>query len=237
MWDEQFAALAHHFRVLRFDARGYGRSSLPGGPASFGDDLVALMDVVGIDEAALVGLSFGARVALETALARARRASALVLASPTLRDRPRSQEVRRFAAQEDELFDRGEVEAAIELGLRFWLAGPRRRLEDIDPTLRDRLAAMGRDAYEKYVAADPKPSPEPPPPDHDLGRITAPTLVVVGELDVAEVRATAKRLQAEIAAARSVVLASAGHMLSLERPGEFRELVIDFLSPSHGRTT
>jgi copper chaperone len=61
MWNKQFAALAERFLVLRFDARGHGRSSLPGTPSSFADDLVALLDVVGIDEAALVGLSFGAR--------------------------------------------------------------------------------------------------------------------------------------------------------------------------------
>jgi 3-oxoadipate enol-lactonase len=232
MWDEQFAALAERFRVLRFDARGYGRSSLPAGPSSFVDDLVALMDVVGIDAAALVGLSFGARVALEAALTHPRRPFALVLASPTLRDRPRSQAIRRFAVQEDELVGRGEVDAAIELGHRFWLAGPQRPLEDIDPRLRDRLAAMERQAYAKYLAAEPKPAPEIPPPDHEFDRITVPTLVVVGELDVADVLATATRLQGEIAMARKVVFADAGHIVSMERPSEFTELITEFLTAS-----
>jgi 3-oxoadipate enol-lactonase len=191
---------------------------------------VGLMDVVGIDQAALVGLSLGARVALETALIHPRRASALVLASPTLRDTPRSQALRRFAEEEEDLVDRGEVEAAIELGHRFWIAGPHRRLEDVDPGLRDRLAAMEREAYAKFQAAEPESTPEVPPPDHELARIAVPTLVVVGELDVADVLVTAARLEAEIPKARKVVFADVGHMVSMERPSKFTELIIDFLT-------
>jgi 3-oxoadipate enol-lactonase len=91
---------------------------------------------------------------------------------------------------------------------------------------------MEREAYAKYQAADPESTPEVPPPDHEFGRITVPTLVVVGELDVADVLVTAARLQAEIPFARKVVFADVGHMLSMERPSEFTELIIEFLLES-----
>ena len=71
------------------------------------------MDAVGLEAATSVGLSTGARVAVETALEHPRRASALVPASPVLRDQPRPPEVRRFAADVDGLFERGDIEAAM----------------------------------------------------------------------------------------------------------------------------
>jgi 3-oxoadipate enol-lactonase len=230
MWDEHVAALAERFRVLRFDARGCGRSSLSGGPSSSVEDLVGLLDEVAFERGALVGLSRGARVAIETALLYPARVSALVLAAPTLRGRQRPADVRRFAAQEDELVERGEVDAAIEAGHRLWLAGPHRRLEDIDPVLRRRLADMERDAYATYLAADPKPGPDAPPPDYELGRIAIPTLVVVGELDVDEVLENAERLEAEIPGACKVVMPAVGHMVSLECPHDFTRLIVDFLT-------
>src|SRR5918912_3351396 len=70
IWDAHVAPLAERFTVLRFDARGHGRS--PGGAEPFSrvDDLFAVMDAAGVARAALVGVSQGARVALEAALAR-----------------------------------------------------------------------------------------------------------------------------------------------------------------------
>ena len=230
MWDEQYPRLAERFSVLRFDARGHGRSSLPAGSSSFVDDLIGLMDAVGLEAATLVGLSTGARVAVETALAHPGRVSALVLASPVVRDQPRSAEVIRFAADEDALFERGDIEAAIELGQRFWVAGPHRQLEDIDLSVRERLSEMGRQAFANYLAADPKPGPEREPPDLQLARITVPTLVVVGQLDIEEILATAARLETEIPTARLLTVADVGHMISLERPSDFTEMVMDFLT-------
>ena len=89
---------------------------------------------------------------------------------------------------------------------------------------------MGRQAYANYLAADPKPGPEREPPDLQLARITVPTLVVVGQLDIEEIHATAARLATEIATARKMTVADVGHMISLERPSEFTELVMDFLT-------
>src|SRR5687768_7725407 len=56
MWDGQYPRLAEQFSVLRFDARGHGRSSLPAGSSSFVDDLIGLMDAAGLEAATLVGL-------------------------------------------------------------------------------------------------------------------------------------------------------------------------------------
>ena len=79
---------------------------------------------------------------------------------------------------------------------------------------------MGRQAFANYLAADPKPGPERASPDLQLARIAVPALVVVGELDIEEIRATAARLATEIHAARRVTVADVGHMISLEGPSD-----------------
>ncbi len=86
MWDEQFGVFSRTHRVLRFDFRGYGRSSRPepGRPYSHVDDLAAVMDAAGVERAALIGNSMGGQVAVDFALTHPARVSALVLASPAL---------------------------------------------------------------------------------------------------------------------------------------------------------
>ena len=67
MWDPQWRVLAQRYRVIRYDLRGYGESSLPAAPYSHVDDLLALIDFLGAAPAHLVGLSLGGRVALRVA--------------------------------------------------------------------------------------------------------------------------------------------------------------------------
>src|SRR5690349_14993808 len=65
MWDAQFAAFAQRYRVLRYDARGFGRSGVPGAEHySHADDLHALLGHLGIAQAALIGFSLGGGIAL-----------------------------------------------------------------------------------------------------------------------------------------------------------------------------
>src|SRR5947209_8694969 len=68
MWDEQMPVLAERYRVVRYDLRGFGRSKMVAGAFSHRADLAALLDALGIASAALVGCSFGGRVATEFAL-------------------------------------------------------------------------------------------------------------------------------------------------------------------------
>jgi len=69
-WDSVFLKLAEHFRVIRYDRRGYGESDKPGAPPSVhADDLRALIDALGLTTVALVGNSMGALIALQVASA------------------------------------------------------------------------------------------------------------------------------------------------------------------------
>jgi 3-oxoadipate enol-lactonase len=86
IWHDQVAAFAERYRVVRYDLRGWGRSPRHKGVYRYAEDLAALLDCLGIERAALVGLYSGADVALDLALERPERVAALVLVEPFLSD-------------------------------------------------------------------------------------------------------------------------------------------------------
>ena len=86
MWDEQEAALAGDFRILRYDKRGHGKSAPVEGPYSFDDlidDIVGLWDRLGIRQSYVVGLSIGGMTAQGLTLRHADRVAATVMANTT----------------------------------------------------------------------------------------------------------------------------------------------------------
>jgi 3-oxoadipate enol-lactonase len=230
MWDELVEALAPEFTVLRYDMRGYGESTLPPGPFSQSGDLLALLDHVGIDRAALVGVSYGARVALDTAFVAPDRVTGLVLASSGLRDHEWSSVVREFGDEEERLLD-SDLAAATDLNVRLWVDGPNRGPDAVREEARERVRTMQQRAFEVQVAAyeaQPAPGPEDPV-NVRLDAIEAPALVVVGAADLPDFLEIADRLEAELPDARKIVLADTAHTIPLERPDEFRDLTLEFL--------
>ena len=224
-------AFAERFRVARYDARGFGDSPLPGGPFSFVDDLGGLLDHLGLERAALVGNSLGARTALEHTLVHPERTSALVLVGAPPMGAPSSAELEAFDTEETALLEASKLEEAVELNLRIWLA------DDVEPALRARVREMQRRAFEVDLAAyarDPEPGPiswlDDPPVWERLREIACPTLVIVGDRDVSDMDVAADRLTAGIAGARKVVMPGAAHVPARERPEEFNRIVLEFLA-------
>jgi 3-oxoadipate enol-lactonase len=236
MWDAEFPALAERYRVLRFDLRGYGRSDLPPGPFSFVDDLRALLDEAGLERTALVGVSAGAALALDFAVAEPERVIGLVLGAPGIGGLDWSEEVQRFAEREDELLDAGDLDGAVELNLRMWVDGPRRGPDAVDQAVRAKVGEMQRRAFEVQLAAfaaDEQPGPQhrlDPPAIERLEEIRVPALVIVGAADVEDVLERAEILATGIRSARKVVFPDVAHMVNLERPAEFLALVDEFLA-------
>ena len=230
MWDELVEALAPEFTVLRYDMRGYGNSTLPPGPFSQSGDLLALLNHVGIERAALVGVSYGGRVALDTAFVAPERVTRLVLVAAGLRDHEWSNVVRRFGDEEERLLESGDLTAATDLNVRLWVDGPNRGPDPVREAVRERVRTMQRRAFEiqePAYAATPPPGPEDPV-NVRIDEIRAPALVVVGDADAPDFPEIADRLEAELPNARKVVLPDTAHTIPLERPDEFRELTLEF---------
>ena len=230
MWDREFPALAERCQVLRYDLRGFGRSPLPAEDWSSVDDLRGLLDGAGIDRAALVGVSAGAAIGLDFALAHPDRVRGLVLAAPAIGGLAWSEEVQQFGEREDALLEAGDLDGAVELNLRMWVDGPRRGPDAVDPAVRAKVGEMQRDAFEVQLAAEPGELRRLDPPAIErLEDVAAPTLVIVGDADVRDVLERGELLAGRVPGSRKVVLPDTAHMVNLERPDEFLRLLLDFL--------
>jgi pimeloyl-ACP methyl ester carboxylesterase len=234
LWDAQLPALAPSFRVVRYDVAGFGQSPLPPGSLSHVHDLRALLAHVGVERAAVVGNSMGGRIALEYALSFPRLVDALVLIAPGLADHDWSEEMQRADDEETQRFEAGDFEGAAESQLRFWVDGPSRGPDAVDPALRERARRMILRSYELYAeaakAGEPKAEWLDPPSSARLNELVVPTLVVVGDQDASDLLEIAERLEREIAGARKAIVPGAAHLLPLERPDELNRLLLEFLA-------
>jgi 3-oxoadipate enol-lactonase len=225
MWQPQWEPLAERFRAVSCDMRGWGDTPLPAERFSNAEDVVALLDHLGIDRAAIVGSSYGGRVALEIAATYADRVGRLVLLCPAFRGLDPTADADAFDEREEALAEAGDVDGLVELNMATWL-GP-----DADEPTRELLAEMQRHAFEVQLAADARPEqPELDSVDVDPTLIACPTTVVAGRHDMDLFQAIAAHLATTIPDARLIELDWAGHLPSLERPEETTRLIIDALS-------
>jgi pimeloyl-ACP methyl ester carboxylesterase len=238
MWEAQLEPFAASHRVIRYDIRGFGESLPPDGSWSQYGDLLALLDELLIGRAHLIGASIGAGIAVEAALARPSAVASLTLAAPggALYGSPPS-ELRSVWAAEIEALDRGDLNAAVEINLRTWVDGPSRGPEDVDQGVRAKVARMQREAFE-LPEWDQAAAPEhelSPPVSVRLNEIGCPVLVVVGSGDQPSTIAAAERIAGEAPEARLAVWPDVAHMLTMERPGPFADLVLAFLDEVESR--
>jgi pimeloyl-ACP methyl ester carboxylesterase len=231
MWDPQWGAFTARYRTLRLDLPGFGRSPLTGPTIAAAGGTAALLDSLSIAGAAIVGASFGGRIALEVALARPELVGALVLVGAGHPSHEWSEAVQAYNAAEEEAVERGDIDGAVELSLRTWIDGPRRAPHDVDPGVRAAVGVMARRAYELQAPLWHELELEPLVPDlaDRIPEVGVPTLVVVGDLDLDDVQVSGSRLVAEIQGARHAVISGAAHAPMMEHPAEFNELVLDFL--------
>jgi 3-oxoadipate enol-lactonase len=231
MWDRQWETFPRSHRVVRYDLRGFGRSPLGPGRYSPPADLIALLDELALGPATLVGASMGGGISLQVAVARPELVSALVLVGSGVRGHDWSDYVTRGWAEEEAAFERGDLDAAVEVNLRTWVDGPRRSPDEVDPEIRRKVSEMQRRALELYAEAGADTQEEALVLDigDRLGEISVPTLVLAGELDVPDIHLLADRLEREIPGARRATIEGAAHVPSMERPDEFDRLVLGFL--------
>ncbi len=232
MWEPQWAAWAGRYRLLRFDLEGFGRSPIESENLTHAGDVVELLDELGIAGAAVIGVSMGGRVALEVAVARPDLVGALVLVGAGIPGHDWSAAMDAYGEKEHELVLAGDLDAATELCMRFWVDGPRRSASDVDPAVRAAVAEMQRDALELQAPHWETVGEELLIPDVSkrLGEIDVPTLVLVGEEDVDDIQRIGNVLAERIPGARHASIPDTAHVPSLERPAQFDALVLDFLA-------
>ncbi|GAA2345053.1 alpha/beta hydrolase [Saccharopolyspora halophila] len=227
MWDDQLE-LADERTIIRYDARSHGRSSTAMADFRLEDDLLAVLDHFGVEAATLLGNSMGGATALTFALRHPHRVDRLALVGPGVppvefQDPFILAEHREQAAAVEAM----DLDRYLSSMLRMSVDGPRRRPEEVPGGVRERCREMLADTVAAHrtatgamLEADVRSR---------LPEISAPTLVVVGELEAAELHRMGRMLAGGMPDVRLEVVPGAGHMLSMEKPAEFNRTLRDFL--------
>lgn len=222
MWAPQVAALeAAGHRVTAPDLPGFGETPLLAGEVDFVGYAASFVP----QAAVLVGCSFGGRIALELAVTRPELAQKLVLVGAGLGAWEWSDDAKAGFAEEEAALERGDLAEAAAAQARMWLA------DDASTDVRALTEEMILRSYELQMPVEDQVTgawPDPPAAER-LADVSAPTLVIVGSVDVPDIHAIADRLVEGIPDARKTVIDGAGHLPSLERPDELNRLLLDFL--------
>jgi 3-oxoadipate enol-lactonase len=229
MWQGQLAALAGHYRVIRYDLRGLGQSPPPAASYRMSDDLTAVLDHQGVDSAALVGFSTGGTIALEFAARYPARAAALVLIGAIVPAEPGQipgyeaarQELTLQLAPREAARARGDLAAAVAADLDVWASAQH-------GAARAELAAWGM-ANPYFHAGMGEHEQLGPVSDAAVAAVAAPTLVMVGDQDTGLSRLCADYLADTIPGAQLQVFADADHFVSTARPAAFNKALRSFL--------
>ncbi len=229
MWDEQFPLFVQRYRVIRYDLRGYGQTRL--GPGTFAnhEDVTALLNALDAPRAHIIGVSFGSAVALDFTLAHPDRVSSLVMVAPGAGGVEPSERIRQFIQDENALLEQDDIAGATELNLRLWVDGIHRTPEQVNPTVRQRVYDMQYHAFTIPMPEGIEEEELQPPASMRLSEVRAPTLVVIGDLDLPEKLELAAQLASAIPNARQHIIAGTAHLPSMEQPDEFNRVVLDFL--------
>ena len=230
MWDAQVAAFGDRYTVVRYDERGFGRTVTEDVPYSNYGDLRRLLDHLGIERTHLVGNSRGGMIALDFALEFPGRVRSLVLVGSGMggfdADDPRLTDV---WPEIERLYEQKDYAAVAELETQIWTDGPGQPPTRVDPELSRRMVKWN---LENYLAEQDAPQVQrlDPVAAERLSEIDIPTLVIWGRLDEACANAAGEKLAREISGAQSHVFDDVAHMVSLEKPAEFDQLMADFLA-------
>jgi 3-oxoadipate enol-lactonase len=227
-WDPQFPSWGDRFRLLRYDFRGYGRSSrLTGEPFSHVRDLAALLDHVGVDRTALVGCSAGGGVEIDFALEHPDRVTALVAVATSLSGFEELEQEEEWwekhAAPIEAAMEAGDLPAAIDAELAIWAP-----LGTEDNAGR-RIREIAMDNIHELTMDESVIEEIDPPAAVRLGEIDVPMLVVIARHDPPDMRRLADLVAREVLDAKVVTL-DTDHVVNLRDPQAFDDAVLPFLT-------
>ncbi|MCF6745515.1 3-oxoadipate enol-lactonase [Blastococcus sp. KM273128] len=228
MWDPQVAPLAERFRVVTYDGRGHGASPAPAGPYALDDlvdDVLAVLDELGAERAHVAGVSLGGMVGMRMAAREPARVAGLAVLFSSAKTDPQGFRDRAVQARAE-----GTAAFAPTVVSRWLTPGFAAEHPDLVARLEAMIAGADDEGYaaccEVVAGIDLR---------EDLGRITAPTLVVSGAEDPALPPSHQEVIAAGIAGAELLTLTPAAHLGNLERPLEVTGALLGHFDAAGGR--
>ena len=228
MWDPQIPALAERFRVLRYDTRGHGQSSVTAGPYSItqlGRDVVGLLDAVGIERAHFCGLSMGGVTGMWLGVYAPERINRLVLCNTAAQiGATEMWNARIETVRTDGLSAVAETQAQRWFTPAFIAKAP-----DVIAATRQMIASTSPEGYAANCGAIRDMDQR-----ETISRIRARTLVIGGLHDPVISAADLRYLVDTIPGAKLVEL-EASHLSNVEAPVEFTKTLLNFLTEPEGK--
>ena len=236
-WNNEFAWLSMHHRVVRYDLRGFGKSEPAEGEFSHRQGLQRVLATAGITEPAwMIGCSMGGTLAMDYALEYPERVRGLVLVgsgpSGLKLDAPRPE---LFKAIE-RASEAGDLDLVAELETQIWFDGVGRKADQVDPIMRALAYAMNRLALQHEARSLGTRVPDvTTSAAQRLHQLQMPVLSVVGEHDIPYIHLASDHLVQHVASARKCVLQDAAHLPNMDQPAAFRLLIEEFtVEADHG---
>lgn len=227
MWAHQLPVLRKRFRVITYDRRGFGQSTTPANLDHEVEDLQAILAHFAIERAALMGMSQGGRIAVRFASQYPEWVSALVLQGPSMDGlipppadslSPLMNELARALREGDRpgFVQRLSAHPLLDPGTRFTAA-------------RAELMAMVNDYRGEDLLASPLAEAAIDESIEQLGKITAPTLVITGSKESYWLRQVADYTARNIRGARRRVIRGGRHFVNMTHIADYNRVVLDFL--------
>jgi 3-oxoadipate enol-lactonase len=222
MWDDQVRPFTEHFRLIRYDRRGHGRSGVPEGPYSMemlGRDALAILDALNVKRANWCGLSMGGMVGMWLGANAPERFNRMVYSNTTSHYEDKTPWIDRI-----KLVSEQGLAPLVDVTLERWFT---KDFRDRAPKTVHRVREMFLSTAPKgYVACceairdmDLRPG---------LGKIKVPVLVIAGRADPATTLAMGEALHEAIPGSKLAVL-EAAHIANIEQSQKYTDTVLDFL--------
>ena len=220
------------YRVVAFDRRGIGSSTSDDVEFSHRADTLAVLDTLGLEQAALVGNSVGGQVAIDTAIESPERIAAVVSMGSIVPDwwPGMTAEEEAIENELEAIEAGGDPDAIADADVRAWVDGPGQPPDRVPDDIRELVREMDR-AINEPGRVTGRSMRLQPPPSEQLDRLTMPVLAVAGELDFSYAIASARYLAVEAPTARAEIMPGVAHMIGLEAPEELGALITAFLAP------
>lgn len=235
MWDKQMDVFSHAYRVIRYDTRGYGQSHTETTQFSNRQDILDLFKHLGVEKAVVIGISRGGQIAIDFTIEHPEFVSALVAVATGISgyeyhadDNEQARHENEIFTHMDELWEKKAWDELADLEAHVWTDGPSQPIGRVSPQIRDYVRNIVRANYTRQDG-QATPIPLDPPAINRLSEIKKPTLILIGEYDSGGTLAVADELECQIPLARKVGIPESAHMIPLEQPDLFNEIVLNFL--------
>lgn len=226
IWDEQFPLLAKTFRVVRYDRRGYGKSTDPRIKYSHIEDLNQVFIQLKIDKAIIFGMSSGGRLAIDFTLTYPEKVEGLVLVGAVVSGFGYTSHMETRGGH----FDPGKITDEVKVNEYFINDDPYEIYSENTPAKEKVMKLLPNLSRQNRVPTQPPAKVAV----KSLSEIRVPALILVGEYDIPDVHAHSGVINAGIANSRREIIPHSGHLIPIEQPELFNRSIMIFLNRLKG---